>query len=288
MKLSFSTNGFTRFSIFEAVRRIAEAGYEGVEILADVPHLFPPDFSDPDIDRLAQLLSDTGLEPANVNANTAVGYYGREFWEPLFEPSLANPVEMERRWRVDYTRRCIELAARIDCPSVSITSGRTVPGTAPEASRELLKKSLRELLPFARSHAVQLGIEYEPGLLIENCRELAALMAELDDPFLGANLDLGHSRVSGEDLETVLQTLKNKIFHIHVEDIAGRKHYHLIPGEGDMDFDRCFRLLERHGYDGFITVELYTYPHCPDTAARKAFEQLRPLLDDRRAGPGSA
>lgn len=287
MKLSFSTNAYTRFSIFEAVRRIADAGYEGVEILADAPHLFPPAFSDSDADRLATLLGETGLKPASINANTAAGYYGRAFWEPLFEPSLANPVETERRWRMDYTRRCIELAARFDCSSVSITSGRMVPGITPEASMELLKESLRELLPTAESHAVRLGVEYEPGLLIERCRDLAALLDELDSPFLGANLDLGHSRVLGEDPETVLQALRGRVFHVHLEDIAGGRHYHLIPGEGDMDFERLFRLLERHRYDGFVTIELYTYPQCPDEAARKALERLKPLLG-RHAAPNPA
>ncbi|MCU0588741.1 MAG: sugar phosphate isomerase/epimerase [Syntrophobacteraceae bacterium] len=287
MKLSFSTNAYTRFPLAEAVRRIAAAGYAGVEILADAPHLFPPAFSDSEVERLAALLGDTGLKPANINANTAVGYYGRDFWEPLFEPSLANPVDGERRWRMEYTRRCIEVAGRLRCPSVSVTSGRTVPGASPRRSMDLLRESLRELLPFAEAHSVSLGIEYEPGLLIENARELATLLQEIDSPILGANLDLGHSRVLGESPEEVLRILGGRIFHIHLEDIAGNKHYHLVPGEGDMDFESLVSLLERHRYAGFVTVELYTYPHCPDDAARRSMDRLGPLM--RRAGrPGAA
>ena len=41
MKLSFSTNAFVRFSVPEAIEIIAKTGYSGVEILADVPHLYP-------------------------------------------------------------------------------------------------------------------------------------------------------------------------------------------------------------------------------------------------------
>jgi len=278
MKLSFSTNAFTRFSVFEAVERIAAAGFEAVEILADSPHIFPPAFGSTDLDRLRSVLRETGLQVANINANTAMGYYGRNFWEPLFEPSLANPVDAERRWRIDYTRHCIELASLLHCPSVSVTSGRMVPGVSPEASLDLLKQSLRELIPFAEEHAVRLGIEYEPGLLIENCRELACLLDDMDTPFLGANLDLGHSHVSGEDPEAVLDTLKERVFHIHLEDIAQGKHYHLIPGDGDMDFGRLFALLRQFRYPGFVTVELYTYPHCPDEAARRSLDHLRPHI----------
>lgn len=278
MRLSFSTNAFTRFPLIEAVRSIARAGYEGVEILADAPHLFPPALTDAEIDSLRRVLKETGLQVANINANTAVGYYGRDFWEPLFEPSLANPVDSERGWRIDYTVRCIELAGLLGSPSVSITSGRPVPGTSPEDSLTLLKSSLEKLIPHAEKHEVRLGIEYEPGLLIENGRELVSFLRKLDSPFLGANLDLGHSHVLGEDPETVFQELAGKVIHLHVEDIRQRKHYHLIPGEGDMDFSRIFRLLKRHGYDGFVSVELYTYPQCPENAARRSMAHLQSIL----------
>ena len=91
MKLSFSTNAFVRYSVFEAVEQIAAIGYEGIELLADAPHLYADSVTSSDLNRLKNLLDRTGLIVANVNANTAVGYYGRQFWEPLFEPSLANP-----------------------------------------------------------------------------------------------------------------------------------------------------------------------------------------------------
>jgi protein FrlC len=38
MKLAFSTNAFTRFPLNEALEAIAACGYDGVEVLADVPH----------------------------------------------------------------------------------------------------------------------------------------------------------------------------------------------------------------------------------------------------------
>ena len=41
VKLAFSTNAFTRFSLIEALRGIKRAGFSGVEILADTPHAYP-------------------------------------------------------------------------------------------------------------------------------------------------------------------------------------------------------------------------------------------------------
>ena len=104
------------------------------------------------------------------------------------------------------------------------------------------------------------------------------LIEELNSPYLGANLDLGHSHVLGEEPEKVLDLLGRNVFHIHVEDIKGRKHYHLIPGTGDIDFAELFYVLESHDYKGFATVELYTYPNEPDTAAREALSYLKTVM----------
>ena len=68
--------------------------------------------------------------------------------------------------------------------------------------------------------------------------------------------------------------LGSSIFHIHLEDIGGREHYHLVPGEGDMDFQAIFLALDSIGYEGFVTVELYTCPENPEQAARQAIDYL--------------
>lgn len=270
MKLSFSTNGFVRYSVFEALEHIASIGYEGVELLADAPHLYADTVTGSDLERVKNILDRTGLKVANINANTAMGYYGRVFWEPLFEPSLANPDGALRQWRVDYSKKCIDMAQALGASCVSVTSGRLVPGIDPEKSLDLLKESLGKVLDHAAKSAIRIGIEYEPGLLIERYDELAALIEDMNSPCLGANLDLGHSHVLKEEPETVIGGLASKIFHIHIEDIQAGKHYHLIPGTGDMDFQKLFRLLGAHGYEGFATVELYTFPHEPEKAAKQS------------------
>jgi len=141
-----------------------------------------------------------------------------------------------------------------------------------------LHESLGEVLDYAAERSVGIGIEYEPGLLIERYEELAALIDAMDSPCLGANLDLGHSHVLGEDPTTVITGLSPKIFHVHIEDIRDRKHYHLIPGIGEMDFAALFTMLHAHGYGGFATVELYTYPHPPREAATEALRYLRNIV----------
>lgn len=282
MKLSFSTNAFVRHSIFKAVEQIAAIGYQGIELLADAPHLYADSVTSSGLSQLRKVLDRTGLIVANVNANTAVGYYGRQFWEPLFEPSLANPDGDLRQWRIAYSKKCIDIACALGSPCVSLTSGRTVPGVSPEQSVDFLRDSLQELLKYAEDKSVRIGIEYESGLLIESFEELLMLIEDIDSPYLGANLDLGHSHVLAEDPETIVGALDRKIYHVHIEDIKARKHYHLIPGTGDIDFAELFGILEAHNYEGFATVELYSYPDEPEAAARQALSYLRTILSKEK------
>lgn len=277
MKLSFSTNAFVRYTVPEAIGMIARAGYSGVEILADAPHLFALSTTDSDLAAVASALDATGLRASNINANTAVGYYGRSFWEPLFEPSLASPDPDARKWRVLYTKKCIDMARALSCPNVSITSGRMAPGTAPAKSMLYLTESLEEVLDHAAAKGVRVGMEYEPGLLIECFGELRDLIDGVGAKNFGANLDLGHSHVLGEDPRTVIEGLSSKIFHVHLEDIRGRKHYHLVPGDGEIDFTAIQMAFDAVSYAGFIAVELYTYPDAPEQAAIRAFKHLEKL-----------
>ncbi len=42
MHLAFSTNAFKRNTLEEAIAAIAQAGYAGIELMADIPHAYPP------------------------------------------------------------------------------------------------------------------------------------------------------------------------------------------------------------------------------------------------------
>lgn len=277
VELAFGTNAYTRFSLPEAVRRIADHGYTGVELLADTPHAFVPEFDEADREALADAIAETGLAVSNVNANTAMGYYDDAPPSAFFEPSLITADEEARAWRIEYTKRAIDLAAAVDAPAVCVATGRPLPGNPPERAREYLLDSLHEILDYAETAGVDVGIEFEPELLIESTDEVLALIQEVGRDSLGVNLDIGHAAVYGEDPAESVRRCAGHITGIHLEDIAGGvrgKHYHLVPGEGDLDFEPVFAALEDIGYEGFATLELYTYPDEPDRVAREARKAL--------------
>lgn len=277
VQLAFSTNAYTRTDLPDAVRRISNHGYDGVELLADTPHAFFPEFDDSDQKALEEALNETGIKVSNINANTTTGYYDDAPPSAFFDPTIITADDEERAWRVEYTKDAIDLASAVDAPSVCIATGRPLPGNPPEQARDYLLDSLAEITSYAESAGISVGIEYEPELLIENTDEVLALIEEVDTDALGVNLDVGHAAVYGEDPAETIRQCAGHITGVHLEDIVGGqrgKHYHRIPGEGDLDFEAMFAALDDIDYDGFATLELYTYPDNPDQAATAAYDAL--------------
>jgi len=276
MHLAFSTNGFTRTSLEAACEAIAAAGYGQVEILADRPHLWPPEIDAVAVAGLRRHLADLDLAVAALNANTAVGYYRDPPAEPLFGPGLCHPDGELRRWRIDFTRQALEVAAELEAPVVTITAGRARPGCPPEQAWPLLVDAVGELAGMAERLGVRIALEYEPGLLIERATQAADLFDAVASTALGLNLDVGHAWVVGEEPAAVVRAMGTaRLFHLHLEDIRDRVHYHRVPGDGEIDFAALFAALTEIGYDGAAAVELYTCIDAPEQAARAARDFLR-------------
>lgn len=277
MRFAYSTNAYTRFTLKEALYEIARLGYAGAEILCDHPHWFPGRVDAREVDEVAAVLAETGLAVSNLNANTANGYFSPLPPENVFEPALSNPKRAKRDWRVGFSIEALRLAAAVGAPCVSLTAGHPTPGCDPALGLDYFVASLKRVCEAAEVHGVNVGIEYEPGLLVERATEVLETIERVGSPRLGVNLDIGHSHLDGEPVETTIAALAGRIWNVHVEDIRGRKHFHRVPGEGDLPFGRYFRALRAAGYRGFLTVELYSYPEQPNEVGRRALDYLQGL-----------
>ena len=273
MKIGFSANAFTNFSLIDAIQRISNAGYDGIEIVVDTPHAFLP-LSDKQIEEIKHNLKSYDLLVSNLNANTVTGWYSNERNIEKFEPSLSNKNETLRNWRIDYTKKSIQLAKELESESICITAGiKHVENMNYEIS--ILKKSLSTILEFAETYDIKIAIEYEPGLLVENSEDVLELSRNFKN--LGLNLDTCHVAVLNENFVELIQKFKDRIFHTHISDCKDSVHYHLIPGRGEIDFCEIHSSLKKINYNGFLTAELYTYAENPEEALSETFNFLKNL-----------
>jgi sugar phosphate isomerase/epimerase len=274
MRYGFSTNAFRRFSIEEAIAAIAAAGYDGVEIMADVPHAYPPAVGEAELRSLRGALDRHGLQISNINGFMlcALGDF--------HHPSFIEPDPAARRQRVEHTCNCLHLAARLGCSTVSIEPGGPLPpGMDPDHAWELFCHALgHDLVPVAEALGVAILVEPEPGLLIETPEQFLQLKELVPSPAVALNFDIGHFFCAGKEPADWVARLAQYTRHYHLEDIAAdRVHHHLAPGAGAIDLQATLDAIGATGYTGFVTVELYPYEDDPAGAARQAMEYLRGL-----------
>ncbi|GIW78663.1 MAG: hypothetical protein KatS3mg105_0470 [Gemmatales bacterium] len=279
IQLAFSTNAYLKFPFEEAVRRLAAIGYQGVEIMADVPHAWPACLLDEQKNAIREALTRNNLRISNVNAfmMNAISDHRQKYWHPSWiEPDLHY-----RQIRIDHTIRSLALAKELGAPHITTEPGGPVEkGCSWSAALKLFVEMLKPVIEHAEKINVPLLIEPEPDLLIERADQFEEFMQHIDSPMVGLNFDIGHFFCVSDDPVTTVPRLARYTKHYHLEDIAAsRVHHHLIPGEGAIDFQATLAAIARTGYSGWITIELYPYVDDPDEAARKARERIQPLLD---------
>jgi sugar phosphate isomerase/epimerase len=267
---AYSTNAYLRRPVDEALRSIARIGYDGAEILIDRPHVWP--FDDRTRARAAAGLKTSGLRISNVNINTAMGLDGGICRDGP-GPALADGDPRRVAARVAYTKKAFRVARALGATTASVTTGPGRPGAWKGAMA-----ALGTLAEDAAALGMRLGIEYEPGFLVGDVKTLLRAWRDVRHPALGANLDLGHARVAGENLARTIGLCEGRTWNVHVEDIRGRVHHHLPVGEGDMPWLAIARALRAAAYDGPLTVELYTCDRNPVAAGRKSLRELRRLF----------
>ena len=272
MRFAFSTNAFTTYSLTQSIKEIASIGYDGVEIMCDVPHAYPPNMDEANINEINKSLTTNKIQVSNLNAFTLFGL------GDTYHPSWIENTKKDRDLRIKHTIDCINLAEKLGAKNISIEPGGPVdfPNNR-EKYLDLFAAGIREILPQAEKKRIKILVEPEPELLLETSSEFLNFMKNFNSDYLKLNFDIGHFYCVNEDPSTLIPRLAEYIEHFHMADIKYRKHYHLIPGLGSIDFKSVFESMEKINYNGFVTVELYPYKKNPIEAASTSMNFLKSI-----------
>src|SRR4029079_2484188 len=274
MKLAFSSNAYMHFSIENTIAKIAELGYQGIEILADVPHAWPAGLLEERKESIRKALSDHRLAISNVNAfmMNAVADPRQPYWHP----GWTDPNPHYRAIRREHTKRAVHLAQELGAPHITTEpGGHLTPEQTWEIGAKIFYDELMPCIELAEKLQIKLLIEPEPGLLIETFGQYLQFIQRVNSPWVKLNFDIGHAYCVKDDPEDWIEQMWPQTEHYHFEDIAvSRVHEHLIPGRGAIDFAATLLAIRESGYDGWLTVGLYPYLENAAAAAREAKEYL--------------
>lgn len=159
---------------------------------------------------------------------------------------------------VEETKRCIDIFAQIGARWMNLHPDRHAPFHPRSFVIEQNLKSICELLPTARDCGVGLMIENVPGEF--NSRsQLGDLLDAI--PELGLHLDIGHCnlQVVTNTATEIIRTYGPRVKHVHIHDNkGGYADLHLPLGTGTLDYNNPLKALQTWGYDGTITLEVFS------------------------------
>ena len=167
------------------------------------------------------------------------------------------------------------------------TDGPPAPGLdALRAAGQRLRGLAERLHP-----AVALAVEFNWSPLVKSLRGAALAVGEAAHPRVGILFDPAHFHCTTSKFEDLTPQVVEKILHVHVNDMRGKpgefSHCNsdrVLPGDGCLDLQRLFGRLEKFGYRGLFSIELFNeeiWKLPVDDAARRCFGAMERLCRPR-------
>lgn len=188
-------------------------------------------------------------------------------------PGLSSLDPAGRLRRVEAAVAAFRVAEALGSPRLTVTTGLPERAGDFAVQEALFRDSLARIVA-ARPKAVTVAIEQEPEHVIHRADQLLAL-CQAHEGEVFANYDVGHGVVAGEDPAAAVRLLGNFVSNLHLEDIMGREHRHLMFGDGNIDFNGLFATLRAIGYRGDLTMDLYPFKDRWEWAVRESGKFLR-------------
>lgn len=242
---------FLPYTLDQALRGLAQAGFRNVEIGAVKDFLEHLDPDEPDVERCRALLAENGLTCVSMSGHA-----------PLHQ-------EIGRRRLLNVLRAGKELG-------IGVLNTFTGDAESPEEI-ETFKENVREIAAEARAAGIRLCIETDSNLL-PTAEIGRKILDEIGDDWVQINYDPGNVvYYTGADPGTDIEYALPRLGHFHLKDQRGGKGKADFPplGDGDVDLPHLLRRLAESGFSGPVSMEIeftdYQWPpweECVEAAIR--------------------
>jgi sugar phosphate isomerase/epimerase len=275
MKLGLFSAAFPKWSFEQFAVWAAENDFEMLEIAcwpvgkasrryAGVTTIDVDGLDKTKVKEIQAILKKTGLQIS------ALGYY----------PNPLDPDQEQSSLVIEHLKKVILAAELLEAPVVGTFVGKDKHKTVP-ANLEEYARVWPPIVKFAKDHGIKIAIENCPMIFSwdewpggNNLASTPAIWRKMweiipDDNF-GLNLDPSHLILQMIDYERVIEDFKAKIFHVHAKDLKIDREglYNngifslgmgwqipVLPGFGDVQWDKFIAALRTAGYDYAISIE---------------------------------
>jgi sugar phosphate isomerase/epimerase len=252
--------------IDETIRRVAEVGFDGIEI---APFNVAESVDDvPAVRRreIRRLAEGSGIEVIGLHwlLVSPKGLHLTTADRPVRERTAA------------YLRSLVHFAADLGGSRLVLGSPkqRSIPeGDSLEDARKRAVEALRPAAEACGARGVRLLLEPlhpKETNFLTTVEEAKALAAEIGHPQVGYILDVKAMSGMPAGIEGTIRAHGRGAGHFHANEPGG-----LGPGMGNLDFRPILRALRESGYEGWVSTEPFDYEPDADTVAWTALRTLR-------------
>ena len=273
--------------IEETLRKISEAGFTHIHWCHewDGDYIYSPY----EMLQIREWMDRYGLKAKGVhaskgsvrNVNVQCGHSRRDYTSD-WEYNRKAGVDLIKN-RVDLAQ-CLgaeEIVLHLYCPHLSM---RTDPQLKDRYYAQV-KRSFDELQPYCMEKGVK--------ICIENLFDIPEkyvlgqwdwLLKEYPPEYMGICLDAGHGyMVWRERLPELIRKYRGRIYAVHLHDNIGSVDFHLLPGDGQMDWKKVMQELAGSAYQLPLVLEVNSCEESAEEFLKRAFaagERLQGYYED--------
>ena len=236
------TSPFTNESIDPLFSKIAEMGFDAVEIAVEDPALF-------DAKKVKK-----GLDKFSLSA-VVCGAFG-----PSRDLTNKDSSVHENTFR--YLESCLELCIEWDTKFVAgpmyaaVGKARLLPPEQRKAEWNLAVKNLRKVCEMAATKQLYIALEplnrFESDL-VNTTSDVVRLINDIDHPAAKIMLDGFHMNIEEADIENAIRQAGDNLLHMQVSE-----NFRGTPGTGQSNWGAYAKGLEAINYNGIVSIESFT------------------------------
>jgi len=250
MNLGVSTYSYWHFErekmpINHYLEKASRHGFSGVEVLQD--HLEGLSLSD--LKEVKRMAFNLGLSIYAVSIHN----------------NFVNPLTGSRDKEVEMVKKWLNVAYVLGASIIRVNSGRwrtienfdelmknkgkepPLPGYTEEDALRWVEESIRSLLPTAEDLGIILGMENHWGVS-GNATNMVRLFNSVNSKYFRAIMDVGNFI---ENTYEQLEMIAPYTAMVHAKTYFGGGVWYTL----DIDYDRVFSMLRRHGFNGWVSLE---------------------------------
>ena len=270
-KYAFNTWAYSSFPVWvpsytleDTIKRIARAGYEGIEIGCAAPHAWPAYLNAQRRKDLRALMADQNL-PAVSLLPAPGGGPGNNIASPMIE---------ERTATIAHYKEVVDLAHDLGATKVIYIAGWRVFGTSFQQAWDWTLAALKDIGRYAADKGVTICIENTAAdsNLIDTVGQALLLRDEVGLNNVQLMFDTYHALYRNEVSSDQVYEIGEHLAHVHFADTN-----RLPPGEGVVDWVGVLQALKDINFTGYCTMEIGFNMRSvePDRYARSAITYLK-------------